>query len=77
MQKQSSSSTYSNNTYINKNIHVISFDSNDEMDKAFFELIHNSNSGLIGISEIVIGVNKEQLELLKRKNIKYNILKKK
>jgi hypothetical protein len=50
---------------------VIRFESNEEMDRAFYELIHNSNSGFTGIGEREISITKEQEELLKRKNILY------
>jgi hypothetical protein len=50
---------------------VIRFESDEEMDRAFYELIHNSNSGFSGIGEREISITKEQEELLKRKNILY------
>lgn len=53
---------------------VIRFESDEDMDKAFYELIHNSNSGFTGIGEKEISVTKEQQELLKRKQIPYKLI---
>jgi hypothetical protein len=50
---------------------VISFDNDEDMDNAFYELIHNSDSGFSGVGEKEIIVTNKQCELLKRKNIHY------
>jgi hypothetical protein len=53
---------------------TISFETDEDMDRAFHQLVHNSNSEFIGLEERTIAVTKEQLELLHSKNIMYTII---
>lgn len=62
-------------TTVEKDIFVISFHTDEDMDKAFDELIHNSNSKISAVDERQIAVSQEQLKLLKNKNISYTIVK--
>ncbi len=41
------------------------------MDKAFFELIHNSSEGFSGIGEKELSITSEQCKMLDSKDIKY------
>jgi hypothetical protein len=53
---------------------TISFETDEDMDKAFSQLVYNSNSIFIGLEERTIAVTEEQLELLHSKNIMYTII---
>ena len=50
---------------------VISFESNEDMDKALEELIYNSTAGFSGVDETTIIITKEQCEQLKKNNINH------
>ena len=51
---------------------VIRFPTNDDMDKAFEQLIYNSKEGFTGIDENTIAISPEQCDELKNSgNIKY------
>jgi hypothetical protein len=57
----------------NENVRI-SFDSPEEKDKGFFELIQTSGSGFtgVGINEFI--VTSEQIDLLKSKDIKFTTI---
>ena len=50
---------------------TISFNTDEDMNSAFFELIHNSSEGFSGIGEKEINITQEQCIMLNSKNIKY------
>lgn len=50
---------------------TISFNTDEDMDKAFFELIHNSEEGFSGIGEKELNITAQQCQMLDNKNIKY------
>ena len=54
----------------NENVRI-SFDSPEEKDKGFFELIQNSGSGFTGVGKNEFIVTPDQISLLKRKDIKF------
>jgi hypothetical protein len=57
------------------NAYLISFETDEDMDNAFYELIHDSRSGFTsGASKRQIILSGEQIELLKTKNIRYKIV---
>jgi hypothetical protein len=54
---------------------IISFDTDEDMDKAFFELIYNSNEGFTGINEREIYITKAQYEMLRYKDINVLVIR--
>lgn len=60
---------------VEKDIVVISFQTDEDMDKGFDELIYNSNSKISAVDERQIAITQEQLKLLKNKNIGYSLVK--
>jgi two-component SAPR family response regulator len=53
---------------------TVAFNTDDDMDKAFYELVHNIKGGFTGVNENSIIITKEQCDKLNEKNVNYDVV---